>query len=166
MPVTMILKARDNKREAILTPENVAAIVAQNNPQAAYQWLSDMLNQMMMFPEKVHDVEHLTWLVNWGIQTQKPYVEQQKYDRIAARIGAVDETRGDCEFTFTDYQAQLIYDRLKDESFTAPNRLFYEWARDFRDALREQKGTMFETLDPGGDEGFEVIYLQEPDDYN
>lgn len=92
----------------------------------------------------VHDKEWLEMIVNWSPEgAALKFTEFAPWLKLASRVARLDETR-EGQFTLSATQAELIFNRLKDERFTlrAMTPAFAEFCLEFMTAYGKRLDAM------------------------
>lgn len=167
--VVLDLKLRENEGEVILGIDLILQMFAPENDKEIKEGLYNFFSPIakdFRGNQFVHDAFQLKWLIRWGIVAQKPYTEQQKFDRLLSRLERIDITKP-CKFPMNDFQVKMILSRLAEPDFIPQSAMFYDFARDFMAAIENsgRQGTEWEirkTIDPGWKESEgEIEYIEE-----
>jgi hypothetical protein len=92
--------------------------VMQQPPEVGKDLLWNELKPLSAATPTVHDKEWLEIIVNWVPENgQLKFTEMAPWLKLASRVAALDDQR-EGPFTLSSGQADLIFNRLKDERFT------------------------------------------------
>lgn len=132
--------------------------VMQQSPEAAKEAL---WNEFRPFVDGVkpttHDKEWLETIVNWVPEgTPLKFTEMAPWLKLAARVARLDDQK-EGQFTLSTGQAELIFNRLKDDRFTlkAMTPAFAEFCLEFMAAYGRKPDVLSDDLmyDDGEGEG-------------
>jgi hypothetical protein len=87
----------------------------------------------------VHDKEHLLTIAVWQPEGGLAAREDAKWLGLRTRIGALDDTI-EGQFTINDAQANLLWERIKDDRFKPKTSL--EWSAFLSDYLLATRNTL------------------------
>ncbi|MCH7604679.1 hypothetical protein IID24_01695 [Patescibacteria group bacterium] len=110
---------------------------------------------------EIHDKKWLEAIVNWEPKGGIPLTEEAKWMKLALRVGELDD-EDDSErlLTLSNFQTQLIIERLKHNEYRAPSKSM-AWRRFLMDFM-EASGMQFKEWEPEAEEKEE----EEDDDHS
>lgn len=150
MSTVLQLKKRQSGSSVTLDTEQLHAVLNLPAPTAKDR-LYDMLSGLMDSKPFIHDKRWLEQIVNFiavdkeNRPVRVPLTEQTKWLKLATRIGELDDSvEGD--FTLSDYQETILWERLNNEEFTVTGmpQAFASFLLDFL----ETTGRRFADMEP------------------
>ncbi len=142
------IKNRENPGFVTIPTSVITNLLDDSEPN---ERLHAFFSSLESVPQTIHDKQHLLQIVNWQPEGGLPLTEMTKWLKLAKRVDALDEEK-DGPFTLSQYQADLIWNRLKEEQFIYRGLLtgpFISFVLDFQ----EVTGRHFEDEDPTKEEG-------------
>lgn len=122
--------------------------VMQHPPEQAKEMLWNEFKPLSAGGSTVHDKEWLEMIVNWVPENgQLKFTEMAPWLKLASRVAALDETR-EGQFTLSAAQADLIFNRLKDDRFTlrGMTTAFADFCLEFMEAYGRRVDTISEEM--------------------
>lgn len=122
--------------------------VMQQPPEQAKETLWNEFKPLSATPPTVHDKEWLELLVNWSPENaQLKFTELAPWLKLASRVAHLDDKR-EGEFTLSAAQAELIFNRLKDDRFTLRGMTpaFADFCLEFMEAYGKRVDTISEEM--------------------
>jgi hypothetical protein len=157
MSVVLKLKLRPLPGSMSVSVAFITGIMQQPRPvaeQQLYNKFQELLGNGAA--DRVHDKMWLETIVNWTpTDGQLSLTEAAPWFKLAARVARLDDQR-EGDFTLSSAQADLIFNRLKDERFQVRqlNAAFAQFCLDFMAAFGKRLDSISEDMlfDEGEDE--------------
>ena len=114
-----ILKKRLNS-DHITIPTDILSIIKDPNisPIDASEALYNFLNEMIKGDITIHDKVWLTMIVNWTPpNTGLSMIDIAKWITFAKRVENIDENKDKIEFSLSDSDAKMIFEKLNNPEF-------------------------------------------------
>jgi len=143
MAVKLKLKKRDTNPVVTFPLLQLQELIESGNSVALMEFFTEAAKRNVR--EFVHDKAWLELLVNWVPEGGLPMTDVAKWFKLTAKVNDLDDTK-EGTITLSDYQAGLIWGRLKNEKFriTRISSQFIAFIMDFQEA----SGKHFEDEEP------------------
>lgn len=153
--VTLALKIRRDPEFLVIPRKAVERLLEQDGTTPGY--LAEALGKSLKdapVSSGTHDKSHLELVAHWRPEGGLPAAQDAKWLGLRTRVANLDDTR-EGDFTINQAQAQLLWERLKDERFKVgnPTQAWSAFLRDYLLATGNVFGDVTAELLDTGDPG-------------